>query len=112
TLLFPIVLFAAAVVDLVLWVVRRKPWVAVRLMAFAWWFLFGELRGILGLAGIWLATGGPLGRRSLRRRRLVYDLRIHWARSHLAGIRRLFRLTFEIEGLENAGPGPVLVLIR
>jgi 1-acyl-sn-glycerol-3-phosphate acyltransferase len=106
------VLAAAAVVDLALWLVRRKPWVGVRLVAMAWWFLFGELRGIAGLAGIYLVTGGPLGRRSLRRRRLVYDLRIHWARSHLAGIRVLFGLTFEVEGLERAGPGPVLVLMR
>jgi 1-acyl-sn-glycerol-3-phosphate acyltransferase len=112
TLLSPLVLVAAVVVDLALWLVRRKPWMAVRLAAMAWWFLFGELRGIGGLAAIWLATGGPFGRRSLARRRLVYDLRIHWARSHLAGIRVLFGLTFEVEGLELAGPGPQIVLIR
>ena len=103
---------AAALVDLALWLVRRKPWMAVRLACMAWWFLFGELRGIAGLAAIYLITGGPLGRGSLRRRRLVYDLRIHWARSHLEGVRVLFGLTFEIEGLEQAGPGPVLILIR
>jgi 1-acyl-sn-glycerol-3-phosphate acyltransferase len=112
TLLAPVVLAGAVVVDLALWLVRRKPWMAVRLVAFAWWFLFGELRGVGGLALIWLATGGPFGRRSLRRRRWVYDLRIHWARSHLAGIRTLFGLRFEIEGLEQAGPGPVLIFIR
>jgi 1-acyl-sn-glycerol-3-phosphate acyltransferase len=113
TLLLPLVLAAAACVDAALWVVRRrKPWMAVRLTAFAWWFLFGELRGILGLLAIWLVTGGPGGRRSLHRRRLVYDLRIHWAHSHLAGVRVLFGLTFEIEGLELAGPGPVLVFMR
>ena len=112
TLALPVVLPAAALVDLALWLVRRKPWMAVRLACMAWWFLFGELRGIAGLAAIYLITGGPLGRGSLRRRRLVYDLRIHWARSHMEGIRVLFGLTFEIEGLEQAGPGPVLVLIR
>jgi len=112
TVAFPLVLAAAALVDLALWLIRRKPWMAVRLTCMAWWFLFGELRGITGLAGIWLITGGPLGARSLRRRRLVYDLRIHWARSHLEGVRVLFGLTFEFEGLENAGPGPVLILIR
>ena len=112
TIASPLVLLLAALVDLALWLVRRKPWMAVRLACMAWWFLFGELRGIAGLAGIWLTTGGPLGRRSLRRRRLVYDLRIHWARSHLGGIRKLFGLTFEVEGLESAGPGPVLILIR
>lgn len=42
----------------------------------------------------------------------MYDLRIHWARSHLGGIRALFGLTFEVEGIEAAGPGPVLILIR
>ena len=112
TLAFPVVLAAAAVVDLALWVVRRKPWMATRLACMAWWFLFGELRGIAGLTAIYVVTGGPLGRRSLRRRRLVYDLRIHWARSHLGGIRALFGLTFEVEGLEHAGPGPVLIFIR
>jgi 1-acyl-sn-glycerol-3-phosphate acyltransferase len=112
TLLSPLVLVVAALVDLVLWVVRRKPWMAVRLAAMAWWFLFGELQGILALAAIYLVTGGPLGRGSLARRRLVYDLRIHWARSHLGGIRVLFGLSFEVEGLEHAGPGPVIVLMR
>lgn len=113
TLLAPLVLVLAAVADAVLWVVHRgKPPMAVRLALYAWWFLFGELRGIGGLALIWLTTGGPFGRRSLRRRRLVYDLRIHWARSHLHGVRVLFGLTFEVEGLEHAAPGPVLIFMR
>jgi 1-acyl-sn-glycerol-3-phosphate acyltransferase len=112
TVLFPVVLAGAAVVDLALWVVRRKPWTGVRLVAFAWWFLFAEMRGLVALAAIYAATGGPLGRGSKRRRRLVYDLRVHWCRSHLAGIRRLFGVTFEVEGLEQAGPGPVVIFIR
>jgi 1-acyl-sn-glycerol-3-phosphate acyltransferase len=112
TLLFPLVLAGAAICDLALWLVRRKPWMGVRLVAMAWWFLFGEMRGIAGLAGIYVLTGGPLGRRSLARRRMVYDLRIHWARSHLGGVRLLFGLRFEVEGLERAGPGPVLVFMR
>ena len=108
TLLFPLILACAVLVDLV----RRRHWIAVRMVAFAWWFLFGELRGVVGLAGIYVVTGGPLGRGSKARRRMVYDLRIHWARSHLGGIKTLFDLKFEIEGLEHAGPGPVVVLIR
>jgi 1-acyl-sn-glycerol-3-phosphate acyltransferase len=112
TLLFPLAIAVAAVVDAALWAVRRKPWMAVRLVAMAWWFLFGELRGILGLAAIFVVTGGPFGRGSLLRRRLVYDLRIHWARSHLGGIRTLFGLKLVVEGLELAGPGPAVILIR
>ena len=114
TLLFPLVIAVAAAVDLVLWIVRRKPWTGVRLVAFAWWFLLAEMRGLLALAAIYASTGGPLGTRrgSKRRRRLVYDLRIHWCRSHLAGIRRLFGVTMEVEGLEHAGPGPAVIFIR
>ncbi|MEA2413113.1 MAG: hypothetical protein QOC77_3674 [Thermoleophilaceae bacterium] len=112
TLLSPLVLVAAVVVDAVLWVARRKPWMAVRLAAMGWWFLFGEMRGLAGLAGIYVVTGGPLGRGSLARRRLVYGLRIHWCRSNLAGVRVLFGLSLEVERLELAGPGPEIVLMR
>src|SRR3954467_714541 len=112
TLLSPLVLAGAVLVDMALWVLRRKPWMAVRLAAMGWWFLFGELRRLAGLAGIYVVTGGPLGGGSLRRRRLVYRLRIHWCRSNLAGVRALFGLSLEVEGLELAGPGPEIVLIR
>lgn len=112
TVLLPLLLAGASLVDLARWIARRRHWMAVRLVAMLWWFLFGELRGMLGLLAIWLLTGGPLGRESVRRRRWVYDLRIRWARSHLGGVRVLFGLTFEVEGLEAAGPGPVLILMR
>ncbi|MGI8863994.1 MAG: 1-acyl-sn-glycerol-3-phosphate acyltransferase [Solirubrobacteraceae bacterium] len=109
TLLAPVLLSAAVVVDLGLWLRHRKPWMAVRLVAMLWWFLLGELYGVLGLTLIWIASGG---RDSAGRRARVYRLKRSWLRSHLGGVRRLFRLRFEIEGLELAGPGPVLVLAR
>ncbi len=112
TALFPALLVAAALVDLALWLRRRKHWMAVRLLAMLWWFLFGEMRALVGLLAIWISTGGPLGRGSLRRRRLLYALRVHWARSHLGGIKVLFGLGFEVEGLERAGPGPVVIMMR
>jgi 1-acyl-sn-glycerol-3-phosphate acyltransferase len=112
TILLPALLLGAAAIDLVLWLARRRPWVAVRLVAMLWWFLFGEVRTLAGLLGIWVLTGGPAGRGSLRRRRWLYELRIRWARSHLGGVRVLFGLRFEVEGLEHAGPGPMLMLMR
>jgi 1-acyl-sn-glycerol-3-phosphate acyltransferase len=109
TLLSPLLFVCAATVDLALWLRRRKPWMAVRLMAMLWWFLVGELYGLIGLFGIWIRSGG---RDSPRRRARVYRLKRRWLISHLAGIRVLFGLRFEVEGLELAGPGPVLVMIR
>lgn len=112
TVLLPVLLVAAALVDLALWLRRRKHWVGVRLVAMLWWFLFGEMRALFTLLGIWVLTGGLFGKRSLRRRRWLYDLRVRWIRSHLGGMRVLFGLRFEIEGLELAGPGPVLIMMR
>jgi 1-acyl-sn-glycerol-3-phosphate acyltransferase len=109
TLLSPVLVAGGVAVDLTFWLRRRKPWMAVRLLAMLWWFLVGELYGLVGLLGIWALSGGRDG---VRRRDQVYRLKRRWLRSHLAGIRRLFGLRFEIEGLELAGPGPVLVLIR
>ena len=51
TVLFPVLIVAAALVDLVLWLKRRKHWMAVRLVAFAWWFLFGEIRATVAMLG-------------------------------------------------------------
>ncbi len=112
TVLLPVLLVGAAIVDLALWLKRRKPWVAVRLTAFLWWFLFGEMRALLGLLGIWIVTGAWFGVGSRRRRVLLYRLRVHWCTSHLSGIRVLFGLRFEIEGLDEAAPGPVMVMLR
>ena len=109
TLLSPLLVIGALAVDVGLWLRRRKPWMALRLLAMLWWFLVGELYGLLGLLGIWAAAGG---RDSRTRRDRVFGLKRRWLGSHLAGIRRLFGLRFEVDGLELAGPGPVLVLIR
>jgi 1-acyl-sn-glycerol-3-phosphate acyltransferase len=112
TVLLPVLLLGAAAADLFLWLTRRKPWVGVRLVAMLWWFLFGEIRALATLLGIWVLTGGPFGKGSLRRSRWLYGLRLRWIRSHLGGIKLLFGLRFEIDGLEDAGPGPVLIMMR
>jgi 1-acyl-sn-glycerol-3-phosphate acyltransferase len=109
TVTFPVLIVVATVLDATLWLRRRKRWMAVRLVAMLWWFLLGELYGLLGLLAIWIASGG---RDSRTRRDRVYRLKRRWLSSHLAGIRLLFGLRFELEGLELAHPGPVLVLIR
>jgi len=109
TALSPVLLLLAGAVDLTLWLRRRKPWMAVRLLAMLWWFLIGEMYGLLGLSAVWLRAGGRDGE---RRREGVYRVKRRWLRSHLGGIRLLMGLSLEIEGLELAGPGPVIVMIR
>ena len=105
----PLLLLAAALVDLVLLAVRRKRPMAVRLVAMLWCFLAGELRGLALLGAYWVAA---LGRDTRTRRFRVYRLRQSWAAGHLGAVTRLFRLRWEVEGLEEVAPGPVLVLMR
>jgi 1-acyl-sn-glycerol-3-phosphate acyltransferase len=112
TVLFPALILVAAAVDFVHWLRSRKPWVAVRLIAFLWWFLFGEMRALVAMFAIWIVTGAWFGVGSHRRRVLLYRLRVHWCTSHLSGIRVLFGLKLEIEGLDEAAPGPVTIMMR
>lgn len=109
TVTAPLLLVGAALVDLVLLLARRKRPMAVRLVAMLWWFLAGELRGLALLGGFWLAA---LGRDTRTRRRRVYRLRQSWAAGHLGAVTKLFRLRWEVDGLEVVAPGPVLVLMR
>jgi 1-acyl-sn-glycerol-3-phosphate acyltransferase len=109
TVLLPVLLVVAAVVDLALWLARRKPWMAVRLILMMWWFLAGEVYGLLSLLRIWVLA---LGRDSATRRDRLYRLKRRWLGSHVRGLKALFGLRFEIEGLALAGPGPILLMTR
>ncbi len=109
TALSPLLVLGAVLTDLALWVKGRKPWMALRLAAMLWWFLLGELYGLIGLVAIGVASGG---RDSHIRRERVFRLKRRWLGSHLGAVKVLFRLRFEAEGLELAGPGPVLVMTR
>jgi 1-acyl-sn-glycerol-3-phosphate acyltransferase len=109
TALSPLLLLCGAAVDGALWLRRRKHWMAVRLLVMLWWFLIGELYGLAGL--LWIRVTSP-GGDSARRRERVYRLKRRWLASHLAGIRGLFGIRFVSEGLELAGPGPEVIMIR
>ena len=112
TVLSPLLLPAAAAVDLTLWLKRRKPWMAVRLLVLVWWFLLCELRGLGGVLRTWILSGGPWARDTPARRRRVYRLQVQWATRNLACVRRLWRLRFEVEGQELIGSGPLIVFYR
>ena len=108
TVLSPVLVPAAALVDAARFVAGRRQWMALRLLAMAWWFLAGEMRAYAVAAGIWLFSR----RGSERRRCWAYGLRISWMSGHVAGLRAIMGLTFEVEGVEEAGPGPVVIFMR
>lgn len=108
----PLTLAIAAVVDLALWLRRRKPWMSVRVVALLWWLALGELRGLAGIARVWLISGGPFARDTPARRARTFGLQVGWATHHLAGIRRLCRLRVLIEDDDLVGTGPVIVFAR
>ncbi|MEX0621146.1 MAG: 1-acyl-sn-glycerol-3-phosphate acyltransferase [Solirubrobacterales bacterium] len=112
TLLSPLIMLVAAMVDMSLWITQRKPWVYVRLLPTLWVFLFGELEGLVKLPFIYVLTGGPFGTGSIRRRRWIYVLRVRWARNHLGTVRFLFGMKFELEGLELTNQGPYILMLR
>lgn len=112
TALSPVWLCGAALVDLTLWLGQRKPWMSVRIALLVWWFLFGELRGLLGLLGVWLLAGGPRARDSAARRRRTFQLQASWAAGHVSGACRICRVRLDVEGDELIGSGPMIVLSR
>ena len=81
---------------------------AVLLLAFAWWALFCELRGLAGL--VWLRLRTRAAAPQVDRRAFV--LRMQWLGGQLRGIRRIFGLRFEVDGLPSAAGGPLVILIR
>lgn len=110
TLLLPVLLAAAAIYDFGRWVVRRQHWVAIRLVPLAWLYLFAEIIGILLLFLVWLASMGGLVRPVLLSG--TYAAQRWWASTLFASIRRLFRLSLEVEGGDVVSPGPVLIFMR
>ena len=94
--------------DAARFVTGQRQWMSLRLLAMAWWFLLGEMRAYPTAAAI--AVFSRYG--SERRRRWAYALRIRWMAGHVAGLRAIMGLTFEVEGVEESGPGPVVIFMR
>lgn len=106
----PLLLPIAVLIDLGRWLTRRRPWMTVRLLLFAFAYLLAEVTGVVRLALIWLTTGGGRSRDRFLDR--TYEIQLSWATFLLGTARRLFGLSFHVEGLEAVQPGPILLLAR
>jgi len=106
----PIALPAAVATDLFRWILRRKPWMSVRLIAFAYIYLFAEVGGVIALGLIWIFTLGGLIHRPFMD--ATYAVQRNWASALLKGAQVIFSLRLEVEGEELVAPGPIIVLAR
>ena len=110
TLILPILMLLALVYDLAAFVMKRRHFMATRLVLIGWIYLGTECLGIAALGVLWIASAGGRFRRIFIDG--TYSIQRWWAGSLFRTIRRAFDLRFEVEGSETIAPGPVLVFMR
>lgn len=110
TVASPVVVLAAGLVDGARYLVRRRPAMTLRLLAFGWVFLAVEALGILWMTGTWVWSGFGINRRRLVE--ATWRIQRWWARTLFRSVQRLFDLRFVATGFELATPGPILAVFR
>jgi 1-acyl-sn-glycerol-3-phosphate acyltransferase len=110
TIASPVVVLIAALVDGTRYLVRRRPAMTLRLLAFGWVFLAVEAVGILWMAATWVRSGFGVSRKRLVES--TWPIQRWWARTLFRTVQRIFDLRFVATGFELARPGPVLAMFR
>lgn len=105
----PILLAAAAIVDVVRWAATRTPFMAVRLVAFGMAYSLAEVVGLLALGASW---AGTLGGRTGDLAGATFAIQRRWAEWNLAATRRVFGLTIRVDGSSAVSTTPFLLLAR
>lgn len=102
--LFPI----AAVIDVIRYLVSRTPFTTTRLLAFGLVYTASEMVGMTVLLFAPLFAGGT--REGILAQ--TYRIQAAWAGTLLRAAEVLFRLRFEVEGLDALRPGPLVLFMR
>lgn len=110
TALLPLLLLGALLVDLFRAISKRKPFMALRLVAFLWIYLADDTGALLAMFALWLASG--FGRNRERMADSTWHFQQLWVRVLLGSVKLLFGVRIVDEGAECLRPGPVIVLIR
>lgn len=105
TVLSPLLFVAAGLIDVARRMTGAGPVVAVRVLAFMWVYLLGELWALLALLVTAPLPRGP-------KVALTYRLQDKWVGWNLYALTRIFALEISVEGQETASPGPVVILSR
>jgi len=106
--LLPLLLAASLLADLAL----RRRLIATRLVAFLAVYLACETAGVAAAGLLWLRWRLQPG---FDRERFVeahWPLQAWWAGTLFGAARRIFSFRVSVTGVEQAGPGPVLVFMR
>jgi 1-acyl-sn-glycerol-3-phosphate acyltransferase len=108
--LSPLLLIGALLVDGWRTVRSGATPVAWRLVAMLIAYMAGEVFAVVGAFLIWVRSGFGTDQTGLVR--MSYKLQLGWGNLLWEASRLIFRLRVEIEGLEQARPGPILILSR
>lgn len=95
------------VIALLVGLVRRRSFVILRLLIFAWFYFALEIIALVLVAGIFLVHRSGEARDSR-----LYALQARWATANLSAAQWLLGLDIEVDGAEHAVPGPSILLVR
>lgn len=106
-------LILTSVGDTARWVSRRRPWMATRMLLFAWVYMANQAIWLFALLVTWITGGLGLSARSKKRLETTsYAIQLAWARNLFVSFRKIFRVGLEVEGDEVATPGPIVLFLR
>jgi 1-acyl-sn-glycerol-3-phosphate acyltransferase len=106
-LLLTISIPAWLILGLLVGALRRRHFIILRLLVFAWFYFGFELMALSLIVGVFV-----IRRDSASRFDLLYRLQAWWASLNLRAAQRLLQLSIEVEGAERALPGPAIILVR
>lgn len=110
TALLPLVLLVAAVADIYWMTAKKKPAVFIRVIVFSEGYLIAEFVGMIALLVTWIVSLG--GRNQPILRGSAFWVQQAWAGWMMWVAVKAFRIKLEVEGRDNATPGPYIEFIR
>lgn len=105
TLLLPILVVLALVVDVFRKLSDGRPFMAIRLIAFGWLYLLGEVWGLL-ILGLTALLPRSLSEKT------TFALQTRWAAWNLRAVQYMFGLQLVADGHHEILPGPIILLSR
>ncbi|HEY5686423.1 MAG TPA: 1-acyl-sn-glycerol-3-phosphate acyltransferase [Acidimicrobiia bacterium] len=106
----PVIVAVSLLIDLVRWISRRRPFMAVRLTAFLLAYLTAEAVGVGRLFIGWVVSGW--GRDPERLRSNAFAIQKWWAGFVFGAVRRIFSLDVRAAGLRAIEDPPFILLSR